>query len=215
MATTPGATNFTGLTVTPLLNPQGGNTSGTGNVEITQGNLTLDNGNLSVTGNETITGNQQVNGNQSVGGVFGAAGTAGQTNKHLAAADMSGGVTALTVTIPTANASATFLILVRLGYAQASHTYDSTRVAAFLMTVTRVAGAAAAVVVSSVIGATIATVGSGRTMTFTFAAGSVTGTTGVCTCPITLTTTPSTSNDATDADMSIIALNGPGGITVQ
>lgn len=207
--------SFTGIKIVEELNPQGVAISSTGNLEIVAGNLTLDAGNLAVTGNISTTGNETVTGTQVYGSALWGSGSSAQFNKRLAAVDMSAGVTAVTATVPNANASAVYLVLVRVGYAQASHTYDSTRVGAFLVTVTRVAGAAATHAISAVIGAQITTVSGGRTVTFTLTAGAVTGGgTASNACPLTLTTTPSTANDATEVDMTFIALSGGGGISL-
>lgn len=148
-----------------------------------------------------------------------SSGTTTFQSKNLAAADMHSGVTAFTVNMPNVNGSAVWLVVIRLGYALTSHTYDSTRVAAFFVCASRTSGAAGYAQISSVVGAQIATVSGGNTMTFTLAAASSGagqgGATAANTVAFTLTVTPSgTNTDPQDADMLFIPITGLGAFSI-
>lgn len=126
---------------------------------------------------------------------------------------VSDGATAknvLNVTIPNIAQSFVALLLVRVGITTASHTYDSTRAALFLLAVTRVPGAAAVGTLVSVSNATIATSAAGQTETFTMATAAVTGPSAATqTLPINLTATGSVTGTA-DCEISVIGLNAAG-----
>lgn len=128
----------------------------------------------------------------------------------------SAATTVLAISIPNANVSAVLRILVRSAITNASHTYDSTRVVEYLVTVTRVAGAAAAVAVSSAIGAAIATVSAGQTLTTALSAASLSGgATATQTCNLQITNV-NVSAGTTETELLYEVLNGnAGGVTVS
>jgi len=73
--------------------------------------------------------------------------------------------TILTITMPNVNGSFVARVLVRSAITNSSHKYDSTRVQEVLIVGTRVAGAAMGAGISAAIGAQIATVSAGQTIT--------------------------------------------------
>jgi hypothetical protein len=124
----------------------------------------------------------------------GMAGSYGQINNVVSAIAQTTATRVLQVQVPNANNSAVVRILVRSMITAASHIGDSTRVVEYLLTVTRHAGAAAVAVLSAAIGAQIATVAAGQTLTSTLGVAAVSGgVTALNTLDIQVTNTVSSS----------------------
>ena len=123
--------------------------------------------------------------------------------------------TIATVNVPNIAVSGVALLLVRTACTGASHTYDSTRVGVYLLTVTRVPGAAAVGHLSSVVCAQIATSSGGHTLTFSLAVASVVGgVTATNTLPIQITNTPSDSG-TTESQITVMWNNGLNGTSIS
>jgi|ERR1700722_11276295 len=218
MATTPGATNFTGLTVTPLLNPQGQNTPGTGNVEITAGNLTLDVGNIVLTagGITGSAGTLTVANIASTGpqfqGVTPSAGAAGVTEwfpKFQPGLVLPTGalvVTLFTLTIPNVAAGGGFSAIITM--TNKTSAGSSSRTAEITGSFQRVAGAVASGAVSALGSNIQADNGGGHGLTFgALAATQAGGATAVNTIAITCSITGATNTDTFDLLTSVQLLN--------
>lgn len=98
----------------------------------------------------------------------------------------------VTISVTNVNASFVLRVLNRSSTSAAAHIYDSTRVVEYLVTGTRVAGANLVGGISAAIGAQIASVSAGRTLTSTLALSAVTGgVTAINTIDIQVTNTSS------------------------
>lgn len=136
-----------------------------------------------------------------------------QSGDRLTTGIVSDGATAknvLNITIPNFAQSFVCTLTMRVGITTASHLYDSTRLATFALAVTRVPGALAVATLVSISNATIATSSGGQTLTFTLAAGAVTGANTVTqNLPLNITVTGSTTGTA-DCQIFFSGINATG-----
>jgi len=140
----------------------------------------------------------------------GTANTYYQFKKLTTAIADNTATTVATLSIPNINQSCVLRILIRSAITNASHTYDSTRVAEYTGVVTRVAGAAAVVVLSSVIGAQIATSSGGQTLTTALSAAAIGGgVTATNTCALQITNV-NASAGTTETEIFVELINGAG-----
>ena len=117
-----------------------------------------------------------------------------------------------TVKIPNARCSAVLRILIRSMITAASHVGDSVRVVEYLAAVTRQAGGAAVLVLSSAQGAAIATVSAGNTLTTALAAGSVSGANSATqTIPLNITNVGSVAG-ISETSISVEVFNDTAGL---
>lgn len=138
-----------------------------------------------------------------------------QSGDRLTTGIVSDGATAktiLTITIPNAAQSFTCSLTMRVGITTAGHLYDSTRIATFVLIVTRVPGAlaVATLVTISNAGGNIATSSGGQTITFTLAAAAITGAnTATQTLVLNITATGSVTGTA-DCQVFFSGINATG-----
>jgi hypothetical protein len=136
----------------------------------------------------------------------------GQFSLPITQAIVSGtGTRVAQITVPNAGCSWVATLTIRSATTAASHTYDSTRIVQYLLTVTRVAGANAVATLSSALNSTIATVSGGYTITSTLAAAAVSGgVTAVNTIVLNITNTVSTAGSS-ETQVQVEVINGAGG----
>lgn len=186
-------------------------------------------GNLTVYGDEIQGGVPPQNGRTYQNSTNLGAGGTSQTGVRTTTGIVSDGATAKTfvnLIVPNATQSFVAQFLVRCAVTTAAHVYESTRVAYYSLALARVAGGLTVVTLSSVDDAAIATVGGGQTLTFTIAAGTITGAnTATQTVPLQITVTGSVTGTA-EVEYLFNTLNGfgvpanvnlaaPTGVTVQ
>lgn len=139
--------------------------------------------------------------------------TSRQSGNRLTTGIVSDGATAkniLNITVPNAAQSFTCSLTMRVAITTAAHVYDSTRLATFALAVTRVAGGLTVATLVQVSNATIATSSGGQTLTFTLAAGAVTGAnTATQTVPLNITVTGSVTGTA-EAQVFFSGINAAG-----
>lgn len=172
------------------------------------GNLTIP-GNATVTGNESVTGVLTVLSKFQLGGIEGAANSIVTNGVGKTAIVDATATSIITITVTNVNASFVMRVINISATTAASHIYDSTRVVEYFVVGTRVAGANLVCGISAAVGAQIATVSGGRTLTSTLALSSVTGAVGATnTIDIQVTNTSSVAGtSACDLVYEFIALS--------
>lgn len=113
----------------------------------------------------------------------------------------------VTVTVPNSNQSTVFEVLLRSTLTGAN-AYESTRVSKWYVTVARKTGANAVPAISLVVGAQIATVSGGATLTSTLTLGAVAGAVGATNTFTIKTTNVGSVAQVSETELRISELNG-------